>query len=248
MTIFNPELVELMNEIKKPPMIPTLKSFSEIVDAMRTTHAVLMINRTKFEQIYADAVKSGKLSASGLREMKEEFESAYNSSTKLFRDLLSSEIDKWKNQEQNNAFEVVNKAPSDEQSRALDAIVKRETVSQAEIELWAKNFEDNYLCASAFRDFAKSKGFYVFYSDFTDAEERIKAITDSYERLNSMLKSINQLNNDMSYLALSFYGTDENGNYFKGWSDNYSAVLDSDSTFKPKTIKVEPISSHKDAV
>ena len=101
---YHPQLAELMNEIDKIPVIPTLRTFGEIVNSMRNTHDVLMVARGKFENIYSEAVKSGKYTTAGLRDMKEDFETAYRSITTKFEDLILSEIEKWKSLEQKNTY------------------------------------------------------------------------------------------------------------------------------------------------
>lgn len=245
MRTFNPQLAELMSELEKSPLNTTLRTFADIVAYMRNTHALLMINREKFERIYSDAVRSGKFTVAGLQDQKEDFEDAYKSLSKKFADIISSEIDKWKSQEQKNAYAVVSKAPTDEQARSLEVILKRDTISQAELEMWAKNFSDNYICSCAFRDYAKRMGYIVLYSDFTDAEERIEVIEDAYAKLQDMLKNISIPENG-KYNLLLFYGTNESGNYYSGtWAENYTSILDADSTFKPQKIEVKPITEEQ---
>ena len=245
MRTFNPQLAELMSELEKSPLNTTLRTFADIVSYMRSTHGLLMINREKFERIYSDAVRSGKFTVAGLQDQKEDFEDAYKSLSKKFADIISSEIDKWKSQEQRNAYEVVSKAPTDEQARSLEVIIKRENISQAELEMWAKNFSDNYICSCAFRDYAKRMGYIVLYSDFTDAEERIEVIEDAYAKLQDMLKNISIPENG-KYNLLLFYGTNESGNYYSGtWAENYTSILDADSTFKPQKIEVKPITEEQ---
>ena len=242
MTIYNPQLAELMNNLKNPPKVPSLRTFNDICGAMRTTHDFFILKKEQFEQIYSDAVRSGKLTAAGLKEMKEEFEKALNPMVTTFQNLISQEIEKWKVEEQKNAYAVVNKAPTEEQARLLEVIMKRDKVSQPEIEMWAKQFGDNYACSCAFRDFAKNKGFIVAYSDFTDAEERIAIIEDAYEYLRKMLPAINHAN-DSSYQAMAFFGVDENGEHYqRSAAAQFAEILDRDSTFKPQTIAVSPIS------
>ena len=245
MRTFNPQLAELMSELEKSPLNTTLRTFADIVAYMRNTHALLMINREKFERIYSDAVRSGKFTVAGLQDQKEDFEEAYKSLSKKFADIISSEIDKWKSQEQKNAYAVVSKAPTDEQARSLEVILKRDTISQAELEMWAKNFSDNYICSCAFRDYAKRMGYIVLYSDFTDAEERIEVIEDAYAKLQDMLKNISIPENG-NYNLLLFYGTNESGKYYSGtWAENYTSILDADSTFKPQKIEVKPITEEQ---
>lgn len=245
MRTFNPQLAELMSELEKSPLNTTLRTFADIVAYMRSTHALLMISREKFERIYSDAVRSGKFTVAGLQDQKEDFEDAYKSLSKKFADIISSEIDKWKSQEQKNAYAVVSKAPTDEQARSLGVILKRDTIIQAELEMWAKKFSDNYICSCAFRDYAKRMGYIVLYSDFTDAEERIEVIEDAYAKLQDMLKNISIPENG-NYNLLLFYGTNESGNYYSGtWAENYTSILDADSTFKPQKIEVKPITEEQ---
>lgn len=245
MRTFNPQLAELMSELEKSPLNTTLRTFADIVAYIRNTHALLMINREKFERIYSDAVRSGKFTVAGLQDQKEDFEDAYKSLSKKFADIISSEIDKWKSQEQRNAYAVVSKAPTDEQARSLEVILKRDTISQAELEMWAKSFSDNYICSCAFRDYAKRMGYLVLYSDFTDAEERIEVIEDAYAKLQDVLKNISIPENG-NYNLLLFYGTNESGNYYSGtWAENYTSILDADSTFKPQKIEVKPITEEQ---
>lgn len=231
---YHPQLAELMNEIDKTPVIPTLRTFGEIVNAMRNTHDILMVARSKFETIYSEAVKSGKYTTAGLRDMKEDFESAYMSITKKFEDLILGEIDKWKSLEQKNTYAVVSKAPTEEQTRSLSVVLTRENISQAEIELWAKSFADNYACSCSFRDYAEKKGYSVYYSDFTDVEERIQTIDTAYNYLKELVHNINTADNNMTYPQLVFYGTDKDtGEHFSNtYVDEYIRVLDSDSTFR----------------
>lgn len=245
MRTFNPQLAELMSELEKSPLNTTLRTFADIVAYMRSTHDIFMLAREKFEKIYSEAVRSGKFTIAGLKDQKEDFENAYHSLCKKFVDILSSEIDKWKSQEQRNAYEVVSKAPTDEQARSLEVIIKRENISQAELEMWAKKFGDNYICSCAFRDYAKRMGYIVLYSDFTDAEERIEVIEDAYAKLQDMLKNISIPENG-NYNLLLFYGTNESGNYYSGtWVENYTSILDADSTFKPQKIEVKPITEEQ---
>ena len=242
---YHPQLAELMSEIDKTPIIPTLRTFGEIVNAMRNTHDVLMIARGKFENIYSEAVKSGKYTTAGLRDMKEDFETAYLSVASKFVDLILSEIEKWKSSEQKNTYAVVSKAPTDEQTRSLSVILTRENISQSEIELWAKSFSDNYACSCSFRDFAERKGYQVVYSDFTDVEERIQTIDKAYTYLKELVRNINTSDNNMNYPQLVFYGTDSDTgeHYSNTYVDEYIRVLDSDSTFKAEQkIEVKPIS------
>jgi hypothetical protein len=245
MRTYNPQLAELMSEIDKTPIIPTLRTFGDIVNALRNTHAILMVARDKFESIYSEAVRGGKYSSAGLRDMKEDFEETYKSVADKFIDLISGEIEKWKSQEQKNTYAIVSKAPTEEQARSLSVILTRENISQAEIELWAKSFGDNYACSCSFRDFAKNKGYLVIYSDFTDAEERIEIIEDAYQKLRDMLQNIKTPDNE-SYKLMVFYGMDNNtGEFFSGtWVDEYIRILDSDTTFKPQTIEIKPISDN----
>jgi len=247
MRTFNPQLAELMSELDKVPLKTSLRTFGEIVNAMRTTHAFLMVASDKFQGIYNDAVNSGKYTASGLRDQKEDFENAYKPYCKRFTNMLSEEIDRWKSREQKNAYEVVSKAPSEEQARSLSVILSREDMSQAEMEMWAKNFGDNYICSCAFRDYAKKLGYIVLYSDFTDAEERINIIEDAYERLEDMLSCINASEKG-NYKLLVFYGTSDNtGEYFSGtWVDEYTEILDKDATFKAdQKIEVRPMTEEE---
>lgn len=243
---YHPQLAELMSEIDKTPVIPTLRTFGEIVNAMRNSHDVLMIARGKFENIYSEAVKSGKYTTAGLRDMKEDFESAYMSITKRFVELILSEIEKWKSLEQKNTYAIVSKAPSDEQAKLLNVILTRDNISLAEVELWAKQFGDNYVCSCSFRDYAKKLGYLVIYSDFTDAEERIQTIENAYTYLKTLVSSINTSNENLSYPQLVFYGTDEDTgeHYSNTYVDDYIRILDSDSTFKPQEIKVAPITDN----
>jgi len=244
MRTYHPQLAELLSEIEKVPVMPTLRTFGEIVNFMRGNHLLFLQARSKFESIYSNAVQSGKYSTAGLRDIKEDFENTHLSVVKKFQDLILGEIEKWKSNEQRNTFEIVSKAPTEEQSRSLDAVLKRENITKAEIEMWSKNFGDNYACACAFRDFAKKKGFDVVYSDFTDAEERIETIDNAYNYLKDLVKCINTTNENLSYPQLVFYGTNENMEHYKGtWVDDYIRVLDSDSTFKPQKIEVKPITA-----
>ena len=247
MRTFNPQLAELMEEIDKTPTISTLRTFADIVNAMRGTHDFLMVARNKFERIYSDAVKGGKYTTAGLRDMKEDFEDAYKSVAKKFTDILLSEIDKWKSKEQRNTFDVVSKAPTDEQAKILNVVLKRESISQAEIEMWAKHFSDNYVCSCSFRDYAKNKGYIVVYSDFTDAEERIETVEKAYNYLKDLIHSINTTDENLSYPHLVFYGkSDETGEHFANtFVDDYIRILDSDTTFKSQTIEVKPITEDK---
>lgn len=244
---YHPQLAELMSEIDKTPIIPTLRTFGEIVKAMRNTHDVLMVARGKFENIYSEAVKSGKYTTAGLRDMKEDFENAYMSITTKFEDLILSEIEKWKSLEQKNTYAVVSKAPTEEQTRSLNVILTRDDISQAEIELWAKNFSDNYACSCSFRDFAKKKGFMVYYSDFTDVEERIQTMDKAYNYLKELVHNINTADNNLNYPQLVFYGTDKDTgeHYSNTYVDEYIRVLDSDSTFKTQKIEVSQIIGDK---
>ncbi len=243
---YHPQLAELMNEIDKTPVIPTLRTFGEIVNTTRNSHDVLMVARGKFENIYSEAVKSGKYTTAGLRDMKEDFETAYRSITTKFVDLILGEIEKWKSLEQKNTYAIVSKAPSDEQAKLLNVILTRDNISLAEVELWAKQFGDNYVCSCSFRDYAKKLGYLVIYSDFTDAEERIQTIENAYTYLKTLVSSINTSNENLSYPQLVFYGTDKDTgeHYSNTYVDDYIRILDSDSTFKPQEIKVAPITDN----
>lgn len=241
MTIYNPQLAELMNNIKNPPKAPTLKTFRDICDGMRTTHDFFILQKEKFEQIYSDTAKSGKFSSAGLKEMRNEFESNFTPIANDIREMFSKEIEKWKAEEQKNAYAVVNKAPTDEQARLLEVVFRRDKVTQAEIEMYAKNFGDNYACASAFRDFAKNKGFYVVYSDFESAEDRIEAIEKASDYLNDMLKGIDRPTTE-EYKYMCFFGSDDNGNIYAGSRITaFSDILDKDTAFKPQKVEVSPI-------
>lgn len=243
MRTYNPQLAELMSELEKSPLHATLRTFADIVSYIRTTHEFLMMSRDKFESIYNDALRSGKYTTAGLKDMQADFEDAFKPYCNKFTDMIASEIDTWKSQEQKNAYAVVSKAPTDEQARSLEVILKREHISQAELEMWAKNFSDNYICSCAFRDYAKRMGYLIIYSDFTDAEERIEAIEDAYKKLENMLNNIN-VSERGNYNLMLFYGMNESGEYYSGtWVDEYIKILDSDSTFKgTQKIEVKPIS------
>ena len=144
-------------------------------------------------------------------------------------------------------YAIVSKAPTDEQAKILNVILTRDDISQAEIELWAKNFADNYACSCSFRDFAKKNGYMVIYSDFTDAEERIQTVDKAYNYLKDLVHSINTSNENLSYPQLVFYGTDsDTGEHFSNtYVDEYIRVLDSDTTFKAEQkIEVKPISQN----
>lgn len=232
---YNPQLAELMNELEKKPNLPTtLKTFGDIVSAMRTTHSFAMTARSRFEKIYSEAVHGGKYTMAGLRDMKEDFEDFYKSLTTSLTDFISEEIEKWKGKEQRNTYAVVSKAPSDEQAKLLNAILTRNNISLAEVELWAKHFGDNYVCSCSFRDYAEKLGYLVIYSDFTDAEERIETVEKAYTYVKDLLRSINTADKDLSYPQLVFYGIDEDTgtNYANTYVDDYICILDSDSTFK----------------
>lgn len=243
---YHPQLAELMNEIDKTPVIPTLRTFGEIVNTTRNSHDVLMVARGKFENIYSEAVKSGKYTTAGLRDMKEDFETAYFSVASKFVELILSEIEKWKSSEQKNTYAIVSKAPTDEQAKLLNVILTRDNISLAEVELWAKQFGDNYVCSCSFRDYAKKLGYLVIYSDFTDAEERIETIENAYNYIKDLVRSINTSNENLNYPQLVFYGTDEatGEHYSNTYVDDYIRILDSDSTFKPQEIKVAPITDN----
>ncbi|MCR5489551.1 MAG: hypothetical protein K6F03_05750 [Saccharofermentans sp.] len=243
MTIYNPQLAELMNAVKNPPTIPALKSFGEICKAMRTAHDFYMLHVEQFEKIYSDTARAGKLTTAGLKEMRAEFEGAIMPVISKTRDMISNEIEKWKEAELHNTYATVNKAPTEEQARLLEVVLKKDSVSQAELEMLARNFGDNYSCACAFRDFAKKKGYMVAFSDFTDAEDRITDINGAYDYLNNMLAEIHKPSNS-SYNLMAFYRTDENGESYEGsLARAYTEALDTDSTFKPQKIEVTPISN-----
>lgn len=243
MRTYNPQLAELMEELERTPSLPTLRTFGDIVDAMRTTHDFIMLARDKFESVYSEAVKGGKYTMAGLRDMKEDFEEFYLSVTKKMTDFISEEIEKWKSKEQRNTFDVVSKAPSDEQSKILNVILTRDDISLAEVELWAKRFSDNYACSCSFRDYAKKLGYMVIYSDFTDAEERIETIDKAYNYLKDLMRSITTSDDDLSYPHLVFYGksTDTGDHFENTYVDDYIRILDADKTFKEQTIEVKPI-------
>ena len=245
MRTYNPQLAELMSELEKSPLHATLRTFADIVSYLRSTHAFLMVARDKFESVYNDALRSGKYTTAGLNDMRADFEDAYKPYCQKFTEMIGSEIDRWKSQEQKNAYAVVSKAPTDEQARSLDVILKRGDMSQAEMEMWSKKFGDNYICSCAFRDYAKKLGYIVLYSDFMDAEERINIIEDAYTRLKDMLSNISTPESEQ-YKLLLFYGTNNNtSDYFGGtWVEEYTRILDSDTTFKsdPQRIEIKPIS------
>ena len=246
MRTYNPQLVALMEELGKKPTIPTLRTFGDIVKGMRSTHDFVMLARSKFENIYSEAVRGGKYTTAGLRDMKEDFEEFYLSLAKRCSDFISEELEKWKSAEQRNTYAIVSKAPTDEQAKILNVILTRDNISLAEVEMWAKHFGDNYACSCSFRDYAKKNGYMVIYSDFTDAEERIETIEKAYDYLKDLLRSINTSDEYLSYPQLVFYGkSSETGEHFNNtYVDEYISILDSDTTFKPQTIEVKPISDN----
>ena len=245
MRMYYPQLAELLGTLENPPRVTAFRSFGEIVSAMRTTRDFIRMGKEKFEKIRSDAVKSGKLTQAGLNDLKADFEDAYIPMSDFLRKGLLTEIDAWKERELKNAFAIVNKAPTDDQVRKLEVILKRDGILQSEVEMWAKEFGDNYLCASAFRDYAKRMGYFLIYSDFTDADERIEAINEAYQYLNEMLSIINK--DDSSYKSLAFYGTDANGNSYEGSAaEQFTKILDADPTFKPQKIEVKLIADQDD--
>ena len=245
MRMYYPQLAELLGTLENPPRVTAFRSFGEIVDAMRTTKDFLKIAQDNFEKIRSDAVKSGKLTQAGLNDLKADFDDAFIPLSDFMRTGLLKEIDAWKERELKNAFAIVNKAPTDDQVRKLEVILKRDGILQSEVEMWAKEFGDNYLCASAFRDYARRMGYFLIYSDFTDADERIEAINEAYKYLNEMLSIISQDNS--TYKSLAFYGTDENGNSYEGSAaEQYTKILDADPTFKPQKIEVKLIADQDD--
>ena len=245
MRMYNPQLAELLGTLENPPKVSTFKTFGEIVDAMRTTRAFLKVGKDKFKEIRADAIKGGKLTKSGLDDLQADFNDAFNPLYDFMRTGLLKEIDNWKERELKNAFAIVNKAPTDDQVRKLEVILKRDGILQSEVEMWAKEFGDNYLCASAFRDYAKRMGYILIFSDFTDADERIQVINEAYNYLTEMLSVINS--EESSYKLLAFYGTNENGESYDGSAaKTYTEILDADPTFKPQKITVKPITDEDD--
>lgn len=240
MRLYDPELASILENLTKEPIIPTLRTFADIVRTMRETREFLVYQLDNFKALYSKKEKSGKLTKAGLEDMKADFNEAFNPYMSFMKSLISREIDNWKDREQKNVFAVINKAPTDEQARQLEAILKREKISRAELEMWAKGFSDNYLCASAFRDFAEKKGYQIIYSDFTDADDRLEDINNAYEYLNNMLSIVGAT--ETSYTLLCFYGTDENGNSYDGsMVKAFTERLDRDTTFKAQKIEVKPI-------
>ena len=245
MRLFDPELAKILENLDKEPIIPAFKSFADIVTAMRQTHEYLMLQKERFEKLYSEKSHSGKLTKSGLDDFRADFNDAFMPYMSFVRDAIRKEIENWKDREQKNVFAVTNKAPTDDQAKQLEVILKREKISKAELEMWAKNFGSNYLCASAFRDFAEKKGYQIIYSDFTDADDRLTDIENAYEYLNTMLSGIMQPEHS-SYNLLAFYGTDENGNSYEGsLAAAYTKALDRDTTFKAQKIEVKPITEPK---
>ena len=245
MRLFDPELAKILENLDKEPIIPAFKTFADIVTAMRQTHEYLMLQKERFEKLYSEKSHSGKLTKSGLDDFRADFNDAFVPYMSFVRDAIRKEIENWKDREQKNVFAVTNKAPTDDQAKQLEVILKREKISKAELEMWAKNFGSNYLCASAFRDYAKRMGYFLIYSDFMDADERIEAINEAYQYLNEMLSIINK--DDSSYKSLAFYGTDANGNSYEGSAaDQFTKILDADPTFKPQKIEVKLIADQDD--
>ena len=231
MRTYYPQLVELLNSLEKEPITPTLRTFKSIMDYVRDNREFFLIHKKEFEKIYPDAVNKGKLTPSGLADLKADFNDAYNNFKKLICDQIKGQIKLWKENELRNAFEVVNKAPTDDQARKLEVILKRENLSASEVELWAKEFGSNYLCASAFRDYAEKQGYIISFSDFTDVDDRLSDINNANDYLLEMINVIDQ--NDLSYKQMCFFGSDDNGNPYEGTlAAEYVKVLDRDVTFK----------------
>lgn len=244
MRLFDPDIAEILSRLEKEPLLPTLRTFADIVKTMRDTHDFLSYQKEQFEQKLAEKQASGRFTASGINDLRADFNDAFKPYSDLVIGAIRKEIDNWKDREQKNLFAVINKAPTDEQARKLEVVLKRDNISKSELELWARNFGDNYLCASAFRDFAERKGYLIVYSDFTDADERIEDINTAYEYLNTRLSEVTTPNANVNYQGLAFYGTDENGEHYKGTlADIYTESLDRDSTFKPQSIDIKPIDS-----
>ena len=243
MRLYDPELAKILEKLDKKPILPTLRTFADIAKTLRETHEFLIYRKDEFEKLYTEKVNSGKFSKSGLNDMRADFDDAFNGYRDTIADAVRREIESWKDIEQRDAFAVVNKAPTDDQARQLETILKRDSISKSELEMWAKSFGANYLCASAFRDFAKRNGYLIVYSDFTDADERLENINKAYEYLNTMLSGIDKPSSD-SYQSLAFYGTDENGEYYKGTlADVYTESLDRDPTFKHQKIDIKEINT-----
>ena len=246
MRLFDPDISEIIGRLSKRPTVPVLKTFADIVKTMRETNAFLTYQKEQFEDKLNEKRYSGKFTQSGLNDLRADFEEAYKPYFELITSIIRKEVDTWKDREQKNLYAIINKAPTDDQARQLEVIFKRDEISKSELEFWAKGFGDNYLCASAFRDFAKKKGYLVVYSDFTDADERLEDINKAYEFLISRLSEIDTLKNGISYQGLAFYGMTEDGEYFTGTpADVYIECLDFDSTFKPQKIMITPISEEE---
>lgn len=246
MRLYDPDIAEILSRLDKEPLLPTLRSFADIVKTMRDTHDFLSYQKEQFEQKLAEKKSSGRFTMSGINDLRADFDDAFKPYSDFVISAIRTEIDNWKDREQKNLYAIINKAPTDDQARKLEVVLKRDKVSMSELELLARNFGDNYLCASVFRDFAEKKGYHVIYSDFTDADERIEDINTAYEYLNTRLSEVATPKKNIGYQGLAFYGTDENGDHYKGTlADIYTESLDRDSTFKPQTIDITPIESDK---
>lgn len=249
MRLFDPDIAEILSRLDKEPLLPTLRTFADIVKTMRDTHDFLAYQKEQFEQKLAEKQASGKFTQSGLNDLRADFNDVFKPYSDFVISAIRKEIDNWKDREQKNAYAVINKAPTDDQARKLEVVLKRDKISKSELELWARNFGDNYLCASAFRDFAEKKGYQIIYSDFTDADERLEDINKAYEYLNTRLSDVTIPKTNLDYQGLAFYGTDDNGDYYNGTlADIYTESLDRDSTFKPQTIDIKPIESGKTSI
>lgn len=242
MRMYDPDIANIISNLNNKPTFTAFKSFADVIKPMREIHVFLTSQREQFETKYNEKRFGGKFTMSGLNDLRADFEDAYKPVKALLVDDFRAKLDEWKDREQKNLYAIINKAPTDDQARQLEVVLKRDNISKTELELWARNFGDNYLCASAFRDFAQRNGYLIVYSDFTDADERLEDINKAYEFINSRLPEIDVSNPDLSYTGLTFYGTDEDGEYYQnGFLDAYVECLDSDPTFKPQTIDIKPI-------
>lgn len=242
MRMYDPDIANIISNLNNKPTFTAFKSFADVIKPMREIHGFLTSQREQFETKYNEKRFGGKFTMSGLNDLRADFEDAYKPVRALLVDDFKAKLDDWKDREQKNLYAIINKAPTDDQARQLEVVLKRDNISKTELELWAKGFGDNYLCASAFRDYAERKGYLIVYSDFTDADERLEDINKAYEFINSRLPEIDVSNADLSYTGLTFFGTDEDGEYYQNsFLDAYIDCLDSDPTFKPQTIDIKPI-------
>ena len=242
MRLFDPDIARILERLEREPATTTVKTFADIVKVLRDAHVFLTEQREQFERLYNEKRFSGRFTQSGLNDLRADFEDAYKPFYELLTRQIKNSIENWKDREEKNLYAITNKAPTDDQAKKLEVVLKRDNISKTELEMWARDFGDNYLCASAFRDFAERKGYQVIYSDFTDADTRLEDINKAYEFINSRLADIDVSNADISYTGLTFYGTDESGAYYQnGFLDAYIECLDADPTFKPQTIEIKPI-------